>query len=676
MAVRNRPSAVPDEPQADAPETDAPQTDASQTHQLAMAAPPAPTSDTPLWRQLAAVRWGDGTAAQVVGVMVLLIAIGLGAFQLYTAAYLTLDSYLQRVVHLLFVLVLVFLLRPAGKGRWARTLPLAVVDLALVAVSMAASLYPVVYYDEIVTRIGLPTQSDVTMGIVMILLVLEACRRVIGLFMSVLVASFVAYAWLGPLLPGALSHRGYTYQRISYHSYLFQEGIYGLPLGIAATLVFMFIFFGALLLKTGGGAFFIDLAYSLTGKYRGGPAKGAVVGSAFMGSISGSAIANTVTTGAFTIPMMKKVGYKPHQAGGVEAASSTGGQMLPPIMGAGAFIMAEFMGVPYTDIVKVAIIPALMYFAVVFLFVDIVARKQGLLGLPAADLPRLRSTMAAGFHFLIPLVLLVYLLFQYVTPLRAGLYAIGALLVVAMLRKASRLRLRDVGEVFTLAARNTLTVSVATAAAGIIVGVVGLTGAGLRFSSGMLSVASGQLLLTLLMIAIASLVLGLGLPVTASYVVLIVLAGPALLDLGLPLIVAHMVVYWYSQDSNVTPPVALAAFSAAGIAGSSPMRTSVSAWKFAKGLYLIPLLMAYSPLLLNGTLEEIVLAVITGSLGLFAFAVALEGYWLTRTTLAERLAVVAATVLLLTPSYLLDAGGAVALAAVVFVQVRRARRNR
>jgi TRAP transporter 4TM/12TM fusion protein len=360
----------------------------------------------------------------------------------------------------------------------------------------------------------------------------------------------------------------------------------------------------------------------------------------------------------------------------VGAPPSTGGQLLPPIMGAGAFIMAEMMGVPYVEIVKVAIIPALMYFLVVFLFVDILARKHGIHGIPAVDLPRLWTTLAGGFHFLLPLVLLVYLLFQYYTPLRAGLYATGALFAVAMLRAASRLNLRDVGEVFMIAARNTLTVSVATAAAGIIVGVVGLTGAGLRFSSGMLSLAAGQLLLTLIMIAAASLVLGLGLPVTASYVVLIVLAGPALLELGLPLIVAHMIVYWYSQDSNVTPPVALAAFSAAGIAGSGPMRTGVAAWKFAKGLYLIPLMMAYSPLLLNGTLEQIVLAVGAGMVALFAFAVALEGFWLVRTSLAERAAMVVGTVLLLTPSYPLDAAGAALVAAVVVVQVVRARQQR
>jgi TRAP transporter 4TM/12TM fusion protein len=368
--------------------------------------------------------------------------------------------------------------------------------------------------------------------------------------------------------------------------------------------------------------------------------------------------------------MMKRVGYKPHEAGGVEAAASTGGQLLPPIMGAGAFVMAELIGVPYVEIVKVAIIPALMYFAVIFLFVDILARRHGIEGLPKEMLPRMREVFVGGFHFLVPFVLLVYLLVQYVTPLLAGLYATGALFGVAMLRAGSRLSVRDLGEVFMLAARNTIGVSVATAAAGIVVGVVGLTGLGLKFSSLVVSAGGGHLFPTLIMVALASLVLGMGLPVTASYIVLIVLAGPALLEFGLPVIVVHMIVYWYSQDSNVTPPVALSAFAASGIAGSPPMRTGVSAWKFSKGLYLIPLLMAYSPLLLNGTVPEIVLAVTTGLIGLLAFAVAIEGFWLRKTTLVERLAAAGATVLLLIPSAITDAVGAVLAVAVVVAQLR------
>jgi TRAP transporter 4TM/12TM fusion protein len=345
-------------------------------------------------------------------------------------------------------------------------------------------------------------------------------------------------------------------------------------------------------------------------------------------------------------------------------------------MGAGAFVMAEMIGVPYAEIALVAIIPALMYFAVVFLFVDILARKNNIGGIPAGSLPRARDVLARGFHFLVPFALLVYLLFQYVAPIKAGLWAVVALLVVAMLRRASRLSLRDFAEVFMLAARNTLTVSVATAAAGIVVGMVGLTGLGLRFSGMMIDIAGENLLLTLLVIALASLVLGLGLPVTASYVVLAVLAGPALLDLGLPVIVAHMIIYWYSQDSNVTPPVALAGFTAAGIAGSNPMKTSFAAWKFAKGLYLIPLLMAYSPLLLNGSLTAIALAVVTGLGGLFAFAVALEGYWLIRTTIVERVVLMAALPLIVAPQYLFDAIGMGLVIAVAASQMWRSRTAR
>ncbi|WP_197287725.1 TRAP transporter permease [Streptomyces apocyni] len=643
-------------------------------------APPAPPA--PLWHRLAAERWGDGRAATAVGIATLVIAVALGAFQLYTAVQLDMDAYIQRALHLMFVLVLVFLL----KGR--RGLLAASLDLVLVLVAVAVMVYPVVYFDEIARRTGDPTTADLVMGGLAMLLLLEATRRTIGLFMVLVIVGFLAYAWFGPWLPDAIAHRGFTIQRIIHHSYLFQGGIFGIPLGVAATFVFMFIFFGAVLEKTGGGAFFINTATALTGRYRGGPAKAAVVGSAFMGSVSGSAIANAVTTGTFTIPLMRRVGYKPHEAAGVEAAASTGGQLLPPIMGAGAFIMAQMSGIPYTEIVKASIIPALMYFVTIFFFVDILARRGGLSGLSGPDLPALRPVLASGWHFVIPFAVLVWLLAEDRTPLVAGLYATVALTVVALTRVAyARLRAREgldlravasgTGEAFVIAARNTLGVTVATAAAGIVVGMVGLTGLGLKFSSLMVDLGQGQLLLTLLTVAVASLILGLGLPVTASYVVLIVLAGPALTDLGLPVIVAHMIVYWYSQDSNVTPPVALVAFAASGIAGSSPTRTGFAAWKFAKGLYLIPVMMAYSPLLGGGTPLEIAAAAASGTLALLAFAVAIEGYWLTPVNLATRLALGLASVLLLVPALLspdepLLAGvpGAVLVAIVLALQVR------
>lgn len=602
-------------------------------------------------------KWGSESAARVVRWLYLVLSVILGAYVVLSVSYLSLDSFLQRVWYLLFILVLVFLILPAREGDAARRPLYVALDLVLLIASVVVSLYIVVDYDGIIWRMGLPSLMDIAMGTVAILVLLEATRRAVGLAMALIVLVFLAYAYLGGYIPGFFGHLGYSHARVINQLYLFQEGIYGVPLGVASTYVFLFVLFGAFLEKTGAGAFFINLAYALTGRASGGPAKAAVVSSALMGSISGSAIANVVTTGTFTIPMMKRVGYEPHEAGGVEAAASTGGQILPPVMGAGAFLMAEFTGIPYVEIVRVSIIPAVMYFVVVFLFVDIIARRKGIRGLPPQEIPRLRATLAEGFHYLIPMTALVYLLFRNYTALQAGVYALALLVLVAMLRTASRLSLREVVDAFQSASRSALMVSVATAAAGVIVGVVSLTGVGLKFSGLMLSLAGDQLLPALFMIAIASLVLGMGLPVTASYVVLIVLAGPALQQMGLALLTAHMIVFWLSQDSNVTPPVALAAFAAAGIAGASPMRTAMAGWKYAKGLYLIPLLMAYTPLLLNGSPLEVARAVASGMLGLVAFAVFLEGYLLRPVTVAERALLALATVGLLTPQGWLDLAG-------------------
>lgn len=613
----------------------------------------------PVWRRMAVERWGEGTAASVIGVVVLALATALTAFQLYIALRAGLDAREQRLIHLMFVMALVFLVKPVLPGRAGRSVPALVFDLVLIAATVVVSFYPMVHQAALASRAGAYTDVDWIMGLAAIVLLLEATRRSVGMIMVVMVTAFIFYAWIGPLIPGQFGHSGATIQRIATHSYL-GDGIYGLTLGVVVTFVFVFILFGALLSKTGGGNFFVGLAYVLTGRMVGGPAKGAVLGSALMGSVSGSAIANVVSTGPFTIPLMRKVGYRKHDAAGVEAAASTGGQILPPIMGAGAFIMAERTGIPYADIVKVAIIPALMYFGVMFLFVDILARKHKVEIAERSELPTLRAVMRAGWHFLAPLILLIVLLLNYVPPTRAGLYACGALLVVAMLRAGSRLTPKDFLEVFVLAARNTLPVSVACAVAGVIVGMVGLTGLGLVLSNVLVTAFAGSLLLTLLMVALTSLIMGIGLPVTASYVVLAVLAVPALQELGLAVIVAHMVVYWYSQDSNVTPPVAFAAFAAAGIANADPMRSGLSAWKFAKGLYLVPLLMAYGALMaVEGPVEELVVAVVTGCVALAAAAIAIEGHFLRRTLLGERLGLALAAMLVIVAPEWSDLFGAV-----------------
>ncbi len=613
-----------------------------------------------------------GLPALAAGLFVLL-AVGLSLFQLYTAGVRPVGLFYQRGLHLALVEVMAFILFPAA-GRSApesaRRLSAWLVDGALIASSVATALYLTINLDEIVGRAGAPTFTDALIGGAAIVTLLEASRRVLGWAISFIAIVFVAYAFVGPFLPGILRHGGYGTGRVVGQLYLGQEGIYGIPLGVAATFVFVFILFGALLEVTGAGQFFMDLAYALTGRQSGGPAKAAVVASAAMGSVSGSAIANVVTSGAFTIPLMKRVGYSPEESGGIEAAASTGGQILPPIMGAGAFLMAEYTGLPYLEIVRAGLVPALLYIGTVFAFVHLVAAAKGLKGLPDAELPAVGETMGKGWHYLLSLVVLVGALLLDLSVARVGFLSCIAIVVLAggralWDRGAVRARSRPVAAApprpagalesfrggltaivdgFVLAGRNTLPVTLACAVAGIIVGVVGLTGLGLKFSALMLSFSQGSILLALILLLVASLVLGMGLPVTASYIVLIILAGPVLTgEFGLPVLVAHMVVFWFSQDSNVTPPVCLAAYAASGVAGSDPMRTGLHAWKYAKGLYLIPLLMVVHPeLVLGGPIPLVLWKGAMAMIALWAFAAALEGQAFTPLGRGPRLLLAAA----------------------------------
>jgi len=624
----------------------------------------------------------------VAGAFVL-TAVALSVFQLVTAGVRPVGLFYQRGFHLAAVEILAFLVFPARlrRGQGAQKVAGWSVDVMLMGAAVATALYLTINLDAIVNRAGAPSTADIVAGVIAIVVLLEASRRALGWTISLIAVVFIAYAYWGPWLPGLLRHGGYGTGRLMSQLYLGQEGIYGIPLGVAATFVFIFILFGALLEVTGAGQFFMDLAYALTGKQSGGPAKAAVVASAAMGSVSGSAIANVVTSGAFTIPLMKRVGYKPHEAGGIEAAASTGGQVLPPIMGAGAFLMAEYTGVPYLEIVRAALLPALLYMGTVFVFVHLVAQARGLKGIPAEELPRIGTTMASGWHYLLALAVLVAALVMDLSVARVGFLACMSILALAAGRavwdrtrsEASRPPagawfgggLKRVVDGFVVAGRNTIPVSLACAIAGIIVGVVGLTGLGLKFSSLMLSLSQGNLILALLLVLLASLVLGMGLPVTASYIVLIILAGPALVnDFGLPVLVAHMVVFWFSQDSNVTPPVCLAAYAAAGVAGSDPMRTGLHAWKYAKGLYLIPLLMVAHPeIVLGGPLWLLLLEGAMAMLALAAIAAALEGQALRPLATPGRVVLLIAGALAFIPSLLpWGVGCAVAFAYVLWHQ--------
>lgn len=620
----------------------------------------------------------------------MVIAVSLSLYQLYTAGVAALTALVQRSVHLGAILSLTFLLKPAfsnlKKDKFSFHL---FVDWILVALSVYCTFYICNNLTAIFERQGDWLLQDRIVSLMGTLLVLEACRRVIGFIMTGICALSIVYALYGPYMPELIIHKGYSIERITTTLWLTTEGIFGLPIGVAATFVFVFVLFGAILETTGGGAFFIDMAYALTGRFSGGPAKAAVVASGFMGSVSGSAVGNVVATGSFTIPMMKKVGYRSHVAGAIEAAASTGGQLMPPIMGAGAFLMAEFTNTSYLTIIKVALVPAIMYYLTVLVFVHYEAKKFGLKGEPRENLPKLLTVIKHGLHFIIPVLILIYVLMSNYSPMMAGFVAVVSTLSISLmanyirwvvygknntsLARFSMDQFKSILTALENGARNAIMVSVACAAAGIIVGMVSLTGMGLKFSSLVLDLSYGIEVLAILLIGAASLVLGMGLPVTASYIVLATLAGPALLDMGVPILVAHMIVFWYSQDANVTPPVSLASFAGAGIAKANPMKTALTSWKLAKGLYIIPIVMAYRPLLGMGKNYEllhweVLLTMITTTLGLVAFASALERYCLRRTTLVETFFFWIAAIGLLWPSYWTDSGGVLALTAAILLQ--------
>ena len=614
---------------------------------------------------------------RVLNATVAVTGIGLSLFELYTAGLTAMTAMRHRAVFLTCILVMTFILKPCRRGVPRDRLTLSLlVDLALSAAAVAIGLYVFIGLDGIFERQGDWSPWDIRTGIALVLLVLEATRRVIGWNLTAIACLFLLYGYFGPYMPELIIHKGYSVERIATTLSLTTEGIFGIPLGVASTFVFIFILFGAFLEKTGAGNFFINLSYSVTGRFAGGPAKTAVVASGFMGSVAGSAVANVVATGSFTIPMMKRIGYRSHVAAAVEAAASTGGQLMPPIMGAGAFLMAEFTQQPYLEIIKIALIPAVLYFFSVILFVHFEAHKQGIWGLPKEELPRVGESLREGIHFLIPVAILITVLLMNYSPMMAGFVAIISLYATALVRKRSRISFRTLLVTLEKGARNAVIVAVACAAAGIIVGIVNLTGTGLHFSSLVVSLSRGIPLLALALVAVTSLFLGMGLPVTASYIVLIILAGPGLMDLGLPLITAHMIVFWYSQDANVTPPVALESFAASGIAGSSPMKTAFTSWKLAKGLYIIPVIMAYHPLLLNGPPWEVVKTVVLSVLAIIAFVACMERFFFTRMSWAETILHGASAVMLIWADGRVNGMGCVLFFAVTAVQFALWRRKK
>ncbi len=602
------------------------------------------------------------------------IAIAMSLFHLYTAGFGLLLTMKQRALHLLFVFVLGFLMYPARKK--SRRDRIAFLDWIFAVLGIVVTGYILFNYEALVRRGGLPTSTDLLLGLITVLLVLEITRRSIGPELPTIALIFIAYAFLGPHIPGQLGHRGYSYIRVLDQLYTTTEGVFGTPLGVSATFVFMFILFGSFLDITGVGQFFIDVAFAAAGHRKGGPAKAAVLASGFMGSISGSSIANTVTTGAFTIPLMKKIGYKPNFAGAVEAAASTGGQILPPVMGAAAFIMSEFTNIPYIRIVASAVVPALLYYLGVMFMVHLQASKQGLEGIPKAELPSFKHTMVMGFHLILPLIGVVLFLIRY-SPLRAAFLSILVALGVCLVRKHTRIKPTAILVALEDGAKKAISVAAACACAGIIVGVVTLTGLGLTFANVIISLAGGMLLPTLFLTMIASIILGMGLPTTAKYIVLATMAAPALVQLGVPLIAAHLFILYFGVIADVTPPVALAAYAGAGIAGGESFKTGVQALKLASAGFLIPFIFAISPelLLVDVTVMQAIGAIATACIGVIAFASGVQNYFLSKTLIWERLLFIVGALLLINPDVMMDLIGIAVVVVPGLSQFLRHRRS-
>lgn len=555
-------------------------------------------------------------------------------FQLYATLSGAITAQVLRATHLAFVQLLAFLLFPPTKNSPRNTLPWY--DIVLGLIGLACWLYIAVNFDSLVRRSGNNTPLDVAVGIVGILVLFESCRRIVGLPIMIIAGSFIVFAFAGKYLPGFLHHRGYSLQRVVCHLFYNTEGIMGTPIGACSTFIFLFILFGALLEKTGIGHFFIDVCNALAGGASGGPAKVAVLSSALLGTVSGSSVSNTVGSGSFTIPMMKKLGYKGEFAGAVEAAASTGGQIMPPIMGAAAFLMAESLGLPYITIVKAAIVPAILYFTGIFITVHLEAKKLGLKGLPKDQLPRFMPLLLRKGYMILPLVVIIYFLCAGKTAVFAALMGIIACVLVGFGVSVSDLAHgrkpsfggKDIVEIMCTAARNIISVAIACGMAGIIIGIVTLTGLGLRLGNGLVMLAHGKLLLTLVFTMVASIILGMGAPTTANYLITSTITAGAIISLGIEPLAAHMFAFYFGIIADVTPPVALAAIAGAAIAKAKPMKTALNATKLAIGAFIIPYMFVYNSkmLMINASALSVVMIIITAILGMFGISVALEGY--------------------------------------------------
>lgn len=602
------------------------------------------------------------------------ISVFMVCFYFYSAGVKPVTVQYNLGLYVLMTYVMVFLIYPFSK-KSPKDRP-SVFDVILAILSIAVVVYWIKEFEALNYRIGSETKLDIYVSIIGLLLSLEVSRRVLGWSMTIMGVLAVAYCYLGPWMPGPFAHRQFSIERTAAYLFLTQDGVFGVMASVLVSYVILFIFFGAFLKKSGAGRFFLDFPLALVGKTTGGPAKVACVASTLFGSISGSAIANTVATGAFTIPLMKKAGFRPHVAGAIEPSASIVGMFMPPVMGAGGFLMAELTRTPYVEIMKMSLGPALLYFLSVFVMVHFEAKKHGIVGLKE-DLPDWKNILRKEWYMSLPLIVIVVLMLLGFSPGLSAFWASLACIIVSWFRPDTRMGLREIYEAMLDGARNTLVIGATVGVIGMIVGAIALTGIGLKFSDIIISLSKGNLTIAIILIGLASLVLGMGVPVTAAYLITAVLAVPALDKMGVPPIAAHMIVYWFSQDSNITPPVCVAAYAGAAIAGSDPWKTGWTCFKFAKFLYVGPFLFAYVPgILLQGSWHEIFMAYLSSTIGTIAFGAMSMGYLIRKTTIIEWIIFAIGTFLCYHPHLITDIVGIALIGLVYLSQKYRERKEK
>ena len=601
-------------------------------------------------------RWEFKKLRNIVSLVVGILGVGIGLFHLYTGAFGIFEAYLQRILHLLTLMIFVYLTFPGSK-KFSEKNDL-IISILLACLVLTIEIYILRNYSRLLARewyYGRMLPFDYIFGVFLILLVLEATRRVVGLALPIIAVLFIIYAFVGNLLPYPFTIIAPPFSVFVDHMFLTTQAIFGIPVGVSATFVFLFILFGAFLNATKGGAFIIDFSMSLVGRATGGPAKVAIIASALFGTVSGHSVANAYGTGTFTIPLMKRMGYKPEFAAAVEAAASAGGQIMPPIMGAAAFVMAEILGVNYLEVCKAGLIPALLYFLAVFASTHVEALKNDLRGVSKEETEPIIDIVKRGFHFFIPIIVLVAVLFLGYTPFRAAFLAIIVLIAVAQVFPHTRLNLSGFYAAFLAGAKNGAVIAVSCACAGIIVGVLDVTGLGIRFVTIVTQLSGGIFPVALVLVMIACMILGMGIPTTPAYIIAAMVAGPTLIQFGVEPIAAHMFAFYSALLSAITPPVAMAAYAAASIAGADFMKTGVQASKLGFVKFLIPYIFVYNTsLLMIGSAKEILWSSVTAAFGTLLISMGIEGYLFAPIPTVRRMLYIAAGVLTLIPELYTD----------------------